>query len=426
MSQPYRSDRATGQKVESSSSRFHSAQDKSYSSAPVCRFCRKEGHVMSNCFKLKQRRQGQNDSKPTGFISKSCNLPSNVNDVRGTIFEEKSSSDSVMQSFEPFIHNGFVSLSSDLTNSNLVKILRDTGASQSLLLANSLPFSDVSFTGTNVLIKGVDSTKFTSIPLHNAYLSSDLVSGYVVGILPSLPFDGVHLLLGNDLAGSKVEVNPLVTDKPSVDPNTDSIEHEIPGLFPSCAVTHSMTQSKSTSDDVTTDVDLADTFVSRMINDDNVSDVTNDDFSVKAQTFSRSDLIREQNIDPDFSCLFARSVDASDAAAGAVLLQEGNDGIDHPICYFSRKFNKNQRNYSTVEKECLALILALQHFEVYVTYSSFPIIVYSDHNPLVFLHKLRSKNQRLLRWRLMLQEFNIIVKHIRGKDNLIADCLSRM
>ena len=129
---------------------------------------------------------------------------------------------------------------------------------------------------------------------------------------------------------------------------------------------------------------------------------------------------------PDFYSQFKLAVDASDVAAGAVLLQEGSDGIDHPICYFSRKFNKNQRNYSTVEKECLALILALQHFEVYVTSSSFPIIVYSDHNPLVFLHKLRSKNQRLLRWSLMLQEFNIIVKHIRGKDNLIADCLSRL
>ena len=85
VSQPYRS-----VKVKSSSSRSHSAQDKSYSSAPVCRFCRKEGHIMSDCLKLKQRRQGQNDSKPTGFISKSCNLPSNVNDVRGTIVVEKS------------------------------------------------------------------------------------------------------------------------------------------------------------------------------------------------------------------------------------------------------------------------------------------------------------------------------------------------
>ena len=62
VSQPYRSDRATGQKVESSSSRSHSAQDKYYSSAPVCRFCRKVGHIMSDCFKLKQMCQGQNDS----------------------------------------------------------------------------------------------------------------------------------------------------------------------------------------------------------------------------------------------------------------------------------------------------------------------------------------------------------------------------
>ena len=279
---------------------------------------------MSDCFKLRQRRQGQNDSKPTGFVSKSCNLPSNVNDVRGTILEEKSSSDSVMQSFEPFIHNGFVSLSSDLTNSNPVKILQDTGASQSFLLANTLQFSDVSFTGTNILIKGVDSTEFTSIPLHNAYLSSDFASGHVVvGILPSLPFDSVHLLLGNDLAGSKVEVNRLVTDKPSVDPNTDSIEQEIPGLFPSCAITRSMTQSKSTSDDVTTDIDLADIFLSRMINDDNVSNVTNDDLSATPQTVYRSDLIREQNSDPDVSCLFARSVDESDVSRD-------------PVCFYTK------------------------------------------------------------------------------------------
>ena len=132
----------------------------------------------------------------------------------------------------------------------------------------------------------VDSPGFTSIPLRYAYFSSGLVSGHVVvGILPSLTFDGVHLLLGNDLAGSMVEVNPLVSDKPSDDPNTDSIEHEIPGLCPSCAINHSMTQRKSTSDDVATDVDFADTFLSRMINYDNVSDVANDDVSVKPQTF---------------------------------------------------------------------------------------------------------------------------------------------
>ena len=156
-------------------------------------------------------------------------------------------------------------------------------------------------------------------------MSSDLISGHVVvGILPSLPFDVVHLLLNNDLAGSKVEVNPLVTYKPSVDPNTDSIEQEIPGLFPSCAVTRSMSQSKSMSDDVTTDVDLTDTFLRRVINHDNVSDVTHDNLSAKPQMFSTSDLIRKQNSDPDVSCLFARSVDECDVSRD-------------PVCFYTKK-----------------------------------------------------------------------------------------
>ena len=105
---------------------------------------------------------------------------------------------------------------------------------------------------------------------------------------------------------------------------------------------------------------------------------------------------------PDFNAPFKLAVDASDVAAGAVLLKDDKDGVDHPFCYFSKTFSKSQRNYSTTEKECLALVLALQHFEVYVTSSSLPIKVFSDHNPLVFLHKLKDKNQRLLRWSLML------------------------
>ena len=129
---------------------------------------------------------------------------------------------------------------------------------------------------------------------------------------------------------------------------------------------------------------------------------------------------------PDFHSPFKLAIDASDVAAGGVLLQEDAHGIDHPVCYYSKKFNSNQRNYSTVEKECLSLILALQHFDVYVTASPSPIMVFSDHNPLVFIHKMKNNNQRLLRWSLMLQEYNIEIRHIKGKDNIIADCLSRM
>ena len=129
---------------------------------------------------------------------------------------------------------------------------------------------------------------------------------------------------------------------------------------------------------------------------------------------------------PDFQRPFKLAVDASDVGAGAVLLQEDREGVDHPVCYFSKKFNKHQRNYSTVEKECLSLILAIQHFEVYVSSTSLPLVVYTDHNPLTFLRKLKNKNQRLLRWSLLLQEYNLEIRHIKGKENVIADALSRI
>lgn len=67
---------------------------------------------------------------------------------------------------------------------------------------------------------------------------------------------------------------------------------------------------------------------------------------------------------PAFDRPFKLSVDASDAGATAVLIQDGDDGVEHPVSYFSKKFNQHQHVYSTIEKEALTLILALKHFEV--------------------------------------------------------------
>ena len=90
--------------------------------------------------------------------------------------------------------------------------------------------------------------------------------------------------------------------------------------------------------------------------------------------------------------------DASNVGAGAVLIQENDNGVEHPVCFFSRKFNNYQLNYSVIEKEALALVWALQHFEVYVGGHCSPVVIYSDHNPLTFLHSLQNPNQRLMRW----------------------------
>ena len=99
-------------------------------------------------------------------------------------------------------------------------------------------------------------------------MSSDLVTGpVVIGVKPSLPFKGVHLLLGNDLAGDKVVVNPLVTDTPNIGQTDDPIEQEIPVLYPSCSVTRAMAK-KAILKNSNSDIDLTDTFISQYFNNE--------------------------------------------------------------------------------------------------------------------------------------------------------------
>lgn len=117
---------------------------------------------------------------------------------------------------------------------------------------------------------------------------------------------------------------------------------------------------------------------------------------------------------PDFTKQFIIHVDACDLGGGAVLQQQDAQGVEHPLCYFSKKFNKHQRNYSTIEKETLGLVLALEQFEIYVSSTVHPVLIYTDHNPLVFLNRMKNKNQRLMRWSIALEEYNLQIKHIKG------------
>ena len=125
---------------------------------------------------------------------------------------------------------------------------------------------------------------------------------------------------------------------------------------------------------------------------------------------------------PDYGKAFTLMVDASDIGVGAVMTQQGGDGAAHPTDYFSKKLNKHQKNYSTIEKETLALVMAVQHFEIYVSAGEHPVEVFTDHNPLKYLDRFRNKNQRLTRWSLFLQEYDLVIRHIPGRPNIIADC----
>lgn len=127
---------------------------------------------------------------------------------------------------------------------------------------------------------------------------------------------------------------------------------------------------------------------------------------------------------PQFDKPFMLQVDASHVGAGAVLLQSDVRGVKRQVGFFSKKFNSYQMNYSVIEKEALALIWGLQHFDLY-TGSGAPLVVYTDHNPLTFLRSLPNPNQRLMRWALFSQPYHLDVRHIKGSENVMADALSR-
>ena len=149
-----------------------------------------------------------------------------------------------MENHKPFISEGVVSLVGDENSSHKVKILRDTGATQSLMLDSILPLTANSFIGANVLISGVEMG-ILEVPLHEVNIKSSLINGnIVIGMRPSLPVEGISLILGIDLAGEKVMVDPRVVEKPRDDKKTERLAEKFPGIFPASVVTHSMKAKK--------------------------------------------------------------------------------------------------------------------------------------------------------------------------------------
>ena len=116
--------------------------------------------------------------------------------------------------------------------------------------------------------------------------------------------------------------------------------------------------------------------------------------------------------------------DASETGLGAVLLQEGGDAHLHPIAYLSKKLLPREKALSTIEKECLAIVWALGKFRPYLWGRRFRLE--TDHSPLCWLSRMKGSNGKLLRWSLALQDYDFDVVHIKGRDNILADGLSRV
>jgi len=119
---------------------------------------------------------------------------------------------------------------------------------------------------------------------------------------------------------------------------------------------------------------------------------------------------------PDFNKEFHIHTDASDYQLGAVIMQENK-----PLAFYSRKVNSAQKRYTTGEQELLSIVETLKEFRNILLGQS--ITVHTDHKNLLYA-KLPS--DRMVRWRLLLEEYGVKLVHIKGEDNVIADGLSRL
>ena len=126
---------------------------------------------------------------------------------------------------------------------------------------------------------------------------------------------------------------------------------------------------------------------------------------------------------PDFGVPFILQTDASDCGLGAVLSQMDASGEEHPVAYYSRKLAPREKNYATIEKECLSIKAAIQNFRVYLVGAKFTVV--TDHKALKWLNTMKDNNPRLTRWYLFLQPYQFEVEHRSGKLNGNADALSR-
>jgi len=291
-----------------------------------CRYCKKYGHAINDCFRLTNKRSDNNKRIFHVSANKTTKVTSKYPcDKRGLFPFSITESKVVTPSFRPFCSTGFLSVDESCKSSSPVTILRDSAADISLVLKEMVPNPDC-YTGEMIIINGLVGSK--SIPICKVYLESKLITGYVnLGVVDNIPSDGISLLMGNDLVGDKVWPCPVVSPCPTEENNTVDLEREYPDLFPACAVTRSASRrsspptkaltagtalpKESLNDIFTEDFTLADFFKSSD-KDSNISASDNSNIvNFKDMPVTREKLIEEQYKDPELQTFYDRLTDTS-------------------------------------------------------------------------------------------------------------------
>ena len=127
---------------------------------------------------------------------------------------------------------------------------------------------------------------------------------------------------------------------------------------------------------------------------------------------------------PNFDKEFYLTTDASDIAIGGYLHQLDDNGCDRPIAFFSKKLLDAETRYATLDLEALAVVYGLKVCRPYILGRT--VTITSDNAPLVWMLKSSNQSSRVARWQVLMSEYDITnIKHLAGKDNFIADALSR-
>jgi hypothetical protein len=114
--------------------------------------------------------------------------------------------------------------------------------------------------------------------------------------------------------------------------------------------------------------------------------------------------------------------DASDYGIGAYLCQQDADGREYPVAFLSEALSSVERRWTTIEKECYAIVRAFDKFEYLLR--DVPFVLFTDHANLTYLNVPRSS--KVLRWKLSIQEYDFSISHVEGHKNVVADSFSRL